>query len=161
VIATKGADGLIEVSPKGDPAGFVTVLDEKTLAIPDRLGNKRVDTIENLLVNADVGLIFLIPGFGYTLRVSGRACVVRDDALAKRLAVNDKPPTLILIVMVEEAFWHCAKCIGRSKLWQPEAWPNVQDVPSLAEAMVVHGKLARSVAEQQSHIDTDFQTKMY
>lgn len=161
VIATKGADGLIDISPKGDPAGFVTVLDEKTLAIPDRAGNKRVDTFENLLVNPDVGLVFLIPGFGYTLRVSGRARIVRDTALANRLAVNGRSPDLILVVTVEEAFWHCAKCIARSKVWQPEEWPDLRDVPSLAEAMVAHGRLARSVGEQQSIIDADFEKRMY
>lgn len=161
VIATKGADGLIEVSPKGDPAGFVTVLDEKTLAIPDRVGNKRVDTFENLLVNPNVGLVFLIPGYGYTLRVSGTARIVRDAALANGLAVNGKSPDLVLVVTVEEAFWHCAKCIARSKVWQPEEWPDLREVPSLAEAMVAHGKLARSVGEQQSFIDADFKTRMY
>jgi PPOX class probable FMN-dependent enzyme len=161
IIATKGADGLIEVSPKGDPAGFVAVLDEKTLAIPDRVGNKRVDTFENLLVNPDVGLIFLIPGYGYTLRVGGRARIVRDAALAQRLAVNSRLPDLVLVVSVAEAFWHCAKCIARSKMWQPESWPDLQDVPSLAEAMVAHGKLARSIGEQQSLIASDFETRMY
>jgi PPOX class probable FMN-dependent enzyme len=161
IIATKGADGLIEVSPKGDPAGFVAVLDEKTLAIPDRVGNRRVDTFENLLVSSEIGLIFLIPGFSYTLRVSGHARLVRDAALAERLAVNSKPPDLILAVTVQEAFWHCAKCIARSRLWQPELWPDRQGIPSLAEAMVAHGKLTRSVGEQQSMIDADFATRMY
>jgi uncharacterized protein len=161
VIATMGADGLIDVSPKGDPAGFVVVLDERTLAIPDRPGNKRVDTFENLLVNPEIGLIFFIPGYGYTLRVSGRASIVRDRALQSRLAVDGKTPDLVLVVHVQQAFMHCAKCIARSKLWRPAAWPDTQDVPSLAEGMVAHAKLSRTVAEQQSIIDSDFETRMY
>ncbi|MEJ2376807.1 MAG: pyridoxamine 5'-phosphate oxidase family protein [Pseudolabrys sp.] len=161
VIATKGTDGLIDVSPKGDPKGFVAVLDEKTLAIPDRIGNRRVDSFENILVNPEVGLIFLIPGYGYTLRVSGSASIVRDTALQRQLAVDGKPPNLVLVVTVRQAFMHCAKCIARSKLWQPDAWPNTDNVPSLAEAMVAHARLARSISEQQSVIDTDFKTNMY
>jgi PPOX class probable FMN-dependent enzyme len=161
VIATKGPDGLIDVSPKGDPPGFVIVLDKKTLAIPDRPGNRRVDSFENLLVNPEIGMIFLIPGYGYTLRVSGMASIVRDVALQSRLAVDGKPPHLVLIVTVQQAFMHCAKCIARSKVWQPAAWPNIQDVPSLAEAMVAHAKLSRNVSEQQARIDADFETRMY
>lgn len=161
VVATKGPDGLMDVSPKGDPAGFVVVLDEKTLAIPDRPGNKRVNSFENIMVNPEIGMIFLIPGYGYTLRVSGVASIVRDGALQNRCAVDGKTPELVLIVRVQQAFMHCAKSIARSKVWKPGAWPNIQDVPSLAEAMVAHAKLSRSVSEQQSVIDTDFETKMY
>jgi PPOX class probable FMN-dependent enzyme len=159
VISTKGTDGLIDLSPKGDPVGFVNVLDEKTLAIPDRPGNRRV--FQNLLVNPEIGMIFFIPGYGYTLRVSGTASIVRDMALQKQLAVNGRQPELILIVTVQEAFMYCAKCIGRSKLWQPAGWPDTQGVPSLAEAMIAHAKLSISVSEGQSIIDTDFKTKMY
>ena len=161
VIATRGGDGLIDISPKGDPAGFVTVLDEKTLAIPDRLGNKRVDSFENLLVNPQIGMIFLIPGYGYTLRVSGTGSIVRDGALQNQLAVSGKSPNLVLVVTVEEAFMHCAKSMARSRIWRPEAWPNTDDVPSLAEAMVSHGKLSRTVPELQSIIETDHVTQMY
>ena len=161
VIATRGGDGLIDVSPKGDPGGFVAVLDEKTLAIPDRPGNRRVDSFENILVNPEIGLIFLIPGYGYTLRVSGSARIVRDAALQRQLAMDGKPPDLVLVVTVQQAFMHCAKCIARSKLWQPGAWPNTKNVPSLAEAMVAHAKLSRSISQQQPIIDTDFETNMY
>src|ERR1700760_4798119 len=90
VISSRGADGRLDLSPKGDPAGFVAVLDEKTLAIPDRLGNNRLDTFENLLVSPEIGLIFMIPGNGDTLRVSGKGQVVRDAALQQRLAVKGK-----------------------------------------------------------------------
>lgn len=141
VVATRGRDGLVDVSPKGDPAGFVEVLDEKTVAIPDRLGNNRVDSFENLLVDPAVGLMFMIPGNGNTLRVSGRGAIVRDRLLRERLAHRGKVPHLALVVMVEEAFMHCPKAIVRSGLWCPEAWPSLEGVPSLAEAMVMHGRL--------------------
>ncbi len=161
VIATRGTDGMMDLSPKGDPAGFVTVLDDKTLIIPDRLGNRRVDSFENLLTNPEIGMIFVIPGYGYTLRVSGTGCIIRDAGLQEKLAVNGKAPDLLLVVQVKEAFMHCAKSITRSSLWQSDAWPDTKGVPSLAEAMVSHGELSRTVAEQQAVIDTDFDTRMY
>jgi predicted pyridoxine 5'-phosphate oxidase superfamily flavin-nucleotide-binding protein len=106
-------------------------------------------------------VIFLIPGYGYTLRVSGLASIVRDTALQRQLAMDGKPPDLVLVVTVQQAFMHCAKCIARSKLWQPAAWPNTDNVPSLAEAMVAHAKLSRSISQQQSIIDADLETNMY
>ena len=161
LIATKGADGLLDVSPKGDPAGFVRVLDKKTLVVPDRLGNKRIDSFENLLVNPQVGMIFLIPGCNDTLRVSGTGRIARDMALQEELSVNGKAPSLVLAVTVEEAFMHCAKSMARSGIWKPDAWPDTSDVPSLAEAMVAHGKLAETKAEMQSMIDEDYEERMY
>ena len=161
VIATRGNDGRLDQSPKGDPAGFVMVLDEKTLAVPDRMGNNRIDTFENVLINPEVGLIFLIPGYGYTLRVSGKGKIVRDARLQKNLAVQGREPKLILVVAVEEAFMHCAKCMSRSNLWQPERWPNLANVPSLAEAMIAHAKLSLTRDEMQNIIDDSFKTRMY
>ena len=153
MVASRGADGRLDLSPKGDPAGFVAVLDEKTLAIPDRLGNNRLDTFENLLTHPDVGLFFMIPGNGDTLRVSGKGKIVRDAALQGRLAVNGKAPNLILVVTVEEAFMHCPKCMVRSRLWSPEHWPDRTNVPSLAEAIVTHATPPETVAEVQAIID--------
>jgi uncharacterized protein len=161
VIASRGLDGRLDVSPKGDPAGFVAVLDEKTLAIPDRLGNNRLDTFENLLVCPDVGLIFVIPGHGDTLRVSGKGQIVRDGALQTRLAVNGKPPNLVLVVSVEEVFLHCPKCVIRSGLWKPEQWPDRSDVPTLAEAMIAHGALSESMAEVEAVIETSNTKRLY
>ena len=161
MVASRGADGRLDLSPKGDPAGFVTVMDDKTLAIPDRLGNNRLDTFENLLVNPEIGLFFIIPGNGDTLRVSGKGQIVRDSALQAKLAVNGKPPNLVLIVRVEEAFMHCPKCIVRSRLWQPEQWPDRSNVPTLAEAMVTHGALSESLAEMQTIIDNDGVKRLY
>lgn len=155
MVATRGADGRLDLSPKGDPAGFVIVLDEKTLAIPDRPGNHRVDTFENLLVNPEVGLFFLIPGNGDTLRVSGKGQIVRDGELQSRMAVNGKNPLVALVVSVEEAFMHCPKCMVRSRLWKPAEWPDRTGVPTLAEAMVAHAALSESVQEMQDIIDQD------
>lgn len=153
IVASCGADGRIDVSPKGDPAGFVQVLDEKTLAIPDRSGNHRLDTFENVLSHPQIGLIFLIPGNGDTLRVSGRAKLVRDRKLQARLAVQGKQPELVLIVSVEQAFLHCPKCIARAKLWSPEHWPDRTTVPTLAEAIVAHAQPAESAADVRAYID--------
>jgi uncharacterized protein len=153
MVASRGADGRMDISPKGDPPGFVAVLDEKTLAIPDRPGNNRLDTFENLLTHSEVGLLFMIPGNGDTLRVSGTGKIVRDRSLQGRLAVAGKAPNLILLVTVEEAFIHCPKCVIRSKLWSPEYWPDRSNLPSLAEAIVAHARPSETIAEVQAIID--------
>ena len=160
VVASSGADGRLDISPKGDPSGFVAVLDEKTLAIPDRVGNNRLDTFDNLLAYPEVGLLFMIPGNGDTLRVSGRGKIVRDDTLQGRLAVNGRPPNVVFVVTVEEAFMHCPKCIARAKLWSPDHWPDRGDVPSLAEALVAHATPAETVADVQAAID-DHNKRLY
>jgi uncharacterized protein len=152
LVASRSSDGRFDISPKGDPAGFVTVLDEKTLAIPDRPGNHRFDTFHNVLDCAEVGLLFLIPGHGDTLRIAGKARIVRDAALQARLAVAGKPPGFVLLVTVTEAFLHCSKCVIRSKLWAAESWPDRSIVPSLAEAIATHAKTPETVAELQAFI---------
>jgi len=153
LVASRGADGHIDVSPKGDPVGFVKVLDETTLAIPDRPGNHRLDTFENLLTHREIGLLFLIPGNGDTLRVSGKGKIVRDRSLQDRLAVGGKPPKLTLVVTVEQAFMHCSKCVVRSRLWTPELWPDRSNVPTLAEAIVAHANPPETAAEVRAIID--------
>jgi PPOX class probable FMN-dependent enzyme len=161
LVASRGADGLLDQSPKGDAAGFVHVLNSKTLIVPDRFGNKRVDTFENLLVHPEIALFFIIPDHTFTLRVSGKGKIVRDRSLQAQFAVNDREPNLLMAVTVEEAFLHCAKFIARANLWKPEKWPDISEVPSLAEGMVAHGKLSNSVTEMQSMIDKDYETRMY
>ncbi|MCA9845051.1 MAG: pyridoxamine 5'-phosphate oxidase family protein [Dehalococcoidia bacterium] len=136
LIGTSDAAGNQDVSPKGDPPGFVRVLDEHTLAIPDRPGNRRADTLSNMLQNPRVALYFLVPGVRETLRVQGRATIVRDEALRASMAVGDKAPHLAIVVDVEEAFMHCAKCMVRSNLWEPESWPPTGTVPDLGAALV-------------------------
>ena len=161
IVATRGRENRLDVSPKGDPAGFVAILDPKTLAIPDRLGNNRADSFENLLVHPEVGLIFMIPGVGDTLRVSGKARIVRDAALQEQMAVNGKTPNLLIVVSVEEAFMHCAKSLVRSNLWIKQGWPDTREVPSLAEAMVAHGALSETIPEIQEIIDNDARQRLY
>jgi PPOX class probable FMN-dependent enzyme len=161
LIASADSNGKTDVSPKGDPIGFVKILDDKTLAIPDRLGNKRADTIENVLQNPSVGLIFLIPGKTETLRVSGKAQVVRDEALRDSMAVKGKSPDFVIIVTVEEAFFHCSKCMIRSKLWQTEHWPDLQGLPRLAQTMVDGGKLELAEGEMHEIVVNDERERLY
>jgi uncharacterized protein len=160
-VASAGPDGMLDISPKGDPAGFVKVLDERTLAVPDRPGNRRLDTYRNVLSNPNVGLIFLIPGVTYTLRVAGRAIIVRDAELREAMAVNRKLPEHILVIEISHVLSHCPKCMVRSGMWQPEAWPDTSNLPSFAEMLVAHAKLADTVEEMQAIIDTGNRDRLY
>ena len=130
-MGTSSADGRCDVSPKGDAPGFVQVLDDHTLLIPDRPGNNRLDGLGNIVQNAHVGLLFFIPGREDTLRVNGRATIVRDEALLDRLRVDGKRPRTALVVEVEEVFMHCARSFKRAGLWQPERWPDASGVRSM------------------------------
>lgn len=136
VVGSTDPLGMVDLSPKGDHAGFVKCLDASTLAIPDRRGNRRVDTFHNLLQNPGVGLIFFVPGRRETLRVAGRAMIVRDSDIRSAMIEGGRIPELALIVAIEKAFFHCGKCITRSKLWDHEVhcehageWPD--DAPAL------------------------------
>jgi PPOX class probable FMN-dependent enzyme len=131
LLATTGADGSCDVSPKGDPAGFVHVLDETTIAVPDRPGNRRVDGLLNILDNPHVGLIFLIPGRGDTLRINGRATIVSEAPWFGDLAVRGRRPQLAMVIEIDEVFHHCSKAFLRSKLWEPDSWAP-ENVPSRA-----------------------------
>jgi PPOX class probable FMN-dependent enzyme len=131
LVGTFDPDGACDVSPRGDAAGFVLVLDDKTLAIPERPGNRRLDSLLNVLETGSVGLLFLVPGFEETLRVNGRAWVVRDAGILERTAARDKPPAVAIGVEVEECFLHCAKAFKRSEIWRPEGWPERSALPSL------------------------------
>jgi uncharacterized protein len=131
VMGTAGTDGRCDVSPKGDAPGFVRVLDERHLVIPDRLGNNRLDGLRNIVENGHVGLLFFIPGREDTLRVNGRARIVRDEALLDSLAVGSKRPVTALLVEVEQCFLHCARAFKRAGLWQPDRWPDATAVPSM------------------------------
>jgi len=161
LVASGDASGRMDVSPKGEPAGFVQVLDDRTLAIPDRPGNRRADTFTNVLQNPGVGLIFLIPGKLETLRVNGRALIVRDGELRERMAVDGKIPALVLVVAVEQVFIHCGKCMIRSRLWEKESWPAIEHLPSQAQCLVDHGKLVETVEEVQASIESRRKTALY
>jgi PPOX class probable FMN-dependent enzyme len=132
LMATSGENGRCDVSPKGDGPGFVKVLDGRRLVIPDRPGNKRLDSMRNLLANPHVGLIFLIPGREETLRVNGRAWITRDPAMLGLCTVEEKTPLLAIGVEVEACFLHCAKAFRRSRLWSPDEWPAPEALPSMA-----------------------------
>ena len=161
LIATADASGNMDVSPKGDPVGFVKILDNTTLAIPDRPGNARADSMENILQNPKIALIFMIPGKSETLRVSGEACIVRDEQLRNSMAVKSRSPELVIVVDVKEAFFHCSKCILRSKLWKPKEWPDLDGLPRLAETMVDAGKLEISEEEMHRIVENDEIERLY
>jgi hypothetical protein len=124
VIGSTNELGMVDLSPKGDRAGFVRSLDDSTLAIPDRPGNRRVDTFHNVLQKPGVGLVFFVPGQRETLRVTGRALIVRDHNIRSAMMDNGRIPELAMIVAVERAFFHCGKCIARSNLWNYEVHPK-------------------------------------
>jgi hypothetical protein len=161
LIASSNARGQMDISPKGDPPGFVRVLDDLMLAIPDRPGNRRADTYTNVLENPRVGIIFLVPGKSETLRVSGRATIVRDRDLRESLAVYGKTPDFALAVEVQEAFFHCSKCIIRSSLWKPQEWPALEGLPSLAQTMVDGGELPMPAEELDVIIRQDEKERLY
>ncbi len=161
LIGSSDAAGNQDVSPKGDPAGFVLVLDEHTLAIPDRPGNHRGDTFSNVLQNPNVALFFMVPGVRETLRVQGHATIVRDQALRERMAVGKNIPELALVIEVTEAFMHCAKCVVRSHLWQPDEWPDPADVPNLAAALVEQINLSITRDKMVAAAEKDARENLY
>ncbi|ANY06837.1 pyridoxamine 5'-phosphate oxidase family protein [Pseudonocardia sp. HH130630-07] len=132
LLATSGADGTCDVSPKGDPAGFVHVVDDRTVAVPERPGNGRVDGWRNVLENPHVGLILLVPGRSDTLRINGRARLVRDADYFDALAVRGRRPLLACEIAVEQVFFHCPKAFLRSELWRSGTWPEADRLPSVA-----------------------------
>jgi hypothetical protein len=161
IVATKASEGLVDISPKGDPAGFVEVYDDKTLIIPDRLGNHRVDGFQNLLEDANVALLFIVPGHGDTLRIAGKARVVRDAAISKRHAINGKEPLLALVIDVEEAFMHCSKSFIRSRLWHPDHWPERKSAPTLAEWVMEIVEKDQTLDDVQDDHKADEETRLY
>lgn len=138
VIGSVDGRGRGDVSPRGGPPGFVSVLDDRHLAIPDATGNRRLDTLANVVASGRLGLLFLIPGRDTTLRVSGRACVSADAELLASLDPVGKPPRSAIVVEAEEVFAHCPKAFIRSRLWEPESWPDPQALPSAAEVSHAH-----------------------
>lgn len=162
LVATANTDGTCDVSPKGDPAGSVLVLDDHRLAIADRPGNHRVDSFRNILRNPRVGLLFLVPGMNETLRVNGRATLVSDAPFFDDLAVQGKRPRLALVVEVEELYMHCAKALLRSSLWKPETWPDRSALPTLGQISKDQLRLKDIPAEEiDKGLDLDAATNRY
>jgi hypothetical protein len=148
LVATSDTAGRCDVSPKGDAPGFALVVDDRHLLIPDRPGNKRFDGMRNLLENPGIGLLFLVPGSEETLRVNGRARIVRDPEWLARLAAQGKTPQLAIAVEVQEAFLHCAKCVKRSGLWDPARWPDREGLASPAQMFRDHARLGHVTVEE-------------
>lgn len=142
-VASIDADGNMDVSPKGDPAGFIEVIDDRTLAIPERVGNRRADTFVNVLQNPSVGLMCLVPGMDETMRINGRASVTNDPDLLEGMTVHGHTPKLAMIVEVEEAFIHCGKAPKRARLWDEDAWVDRSVYPTVGEVMYDHGDLGK------------------
>ena len=162
VISTSDDQGLCDVSPRGDQAGFVHVINNKTLIIPERPGNKRIDSMRNILTNPNVGLIFIIPGLGETLRVNGKASLVTDDDLMEKMQARGKKPVIGIGVEIVEYFIHCAKAFKRSGLWAPESWPGKQDLPSAAKILFEHAKLPDSSEESiKSGLEESYTKRLY
>lgn len=138
LVASADAEGRVDVTPRGGPPGFISVLDERTLAIPDATGNRRLDTFRNVLQTGRAGLLLLLPGRGQTLRVNGRACVSTDADLLTSLTAVGKPPRAALVMAVEEVFTHCPKAFVRSGLWDPASWPAPGEMPSPAAMLRDH-----------------------
>ncbi|MEV7770612.1 MSMEG_1061 family FMN-dependent PPOX-type flavoprotein [Kitasatospora sp. NPDC086791] len=150
-VASSDAAGRCDVSPRGGPAGLVSVLDRYTLAIPDATGNKRLDTLHNILETGRVGLLFVVPGRDTTLRVNGRACVSTDPELLRGLTAVGKPPRSAIVVAVEEVYAHCPKSLLRGSAWKPENWLGKDEQPSSAEITLSHlrdGSLTIEMIEQ-------------
>ena len=138
VLASADAQGRADVTPRGGPRGFVRVLDDRTIAIPDATGNRRIDTLRNVVQTGHLGMLALLPGRGQTLRVNGRACVSTDPRLLDSLTAVGKPPRAALVMAVEEVFTHCPKAFVRSGLWDPATWPGKDEQPSPAAMLRDH-----------------------
>jgi len=158
-IGTQNRDGRADVSPRGDPPGFVRILDRHTLAIPDRPGNNRLDTQVNILANPTVGLLFIIPGFDDTLRVNGKAKLVNDPAVLEGMSIKDRAPKLAIVVRVDEVFLHCAKAFRRSQLWNPEHFQDRKTMPSLSKIILDQTTGAPDDEREMKRIDDDLEVE--
>jgi PPOX class probable FMN-dependent enzyme len=161
LIGSSDDKGNADVTPKGDKPGFVAVLDDVTIAIPDRPGNNRLDTIENLLVNPAIGLLFLIPGMNETLRINGVGRITIDGALRERLAVEGKPPLGVIVVKIRAVYMHCAKAFMRSELWQPESWQPRSAMPTLGQILKDQMAFAESAESKDRWLDEVYKQEMW
>ena len=160
VLASADAEGRADASPRGDPPGFVQVLDDHTLLLPDRLGNNRVDSFANILAAPGVGLIFFVPGIDETLRVNGTARLSTDNTALAGSVVAGKTPRTGLVIAVEEAFFHCAKALRRARLWKPDAQVERSSFPSLGRILAEQTR-SGTVEETERRIEEAYRTRMY
>lgn len=162
VISTADKFGNCDVSPRGDMPGFVLVYDKKHIIIPERPGNKRIDTLRNIITNPKAGLLFLIPGLGETLRVNGRASLIKDEEILNKLAVKGKRPLIGICVEVEECFIHCAKAMKRSGIWEKETWRDKETLPSASKILLAHTKITDLTEEKlEKSLLEDYKNELY
>jgi PPOX class probable FMN-dependent enzyme len=165
VISTADGEGKADLSPRGDPPGFVHVVDDKTILVPDRPGNNRLDTMSNITANPNVGCLFFIPGFEDTLRLNGKARLSDDAALLKHCTVNGKVPKVGILITVEEVFIHCAKALKRSKLWGPDYRQDRGQLPSIARIILAQtcetGVDEKEAQEADKDVEGDYKTGLY
>lgn len=160
LVATADGAGNCDVSPKGDAAGCVKILDARTLVIPDRAGNRRVDGHRNVLENPHIGLIFIIPNVDETVRVNGRAFITADPELLAGLQMQGKAPNLAIVVEIDEVYMHCARAFLRSGLWQPQSWPDPDTVPTL-RAIMAEQKDLPPPDESQGKRQEEYRSVLY
>jgi PPOX class probable FMN-dependent enzyme len=161
VLATRRRDGGVDMTPRGDPPGFVQVLNDRVLALPDRLGNNRSDAFENVLRDPGIGLYFIVSGHRESLRISGRARIVRDTNLMAQMEVGGHVPDLAMLVEVQALLSHCPKAFVRAGMWDRETWPDLRDVPSAGEFLKVHGNLPDPVSDVDEIVANDGRTRLY
>ena len=161
VIGSSDRTGKADTSPKGDPPGFVQVLDDHTLVIPDRPGNNRIDTLLNIVENPEIAVIFFVPGVDETLRVNGRARLSVDPELLARMAVQGKPPKLAIVLEIREAYLHCAKALKRSKLWDVQAQVPRTALASLGRMIIEQAKSTESIPQIEERIEQAYREKLY
>ena len=162
LLGTVGKEGHCDVSPRGDAPGIATVLDSKTLLIPDRRGNRRADSLHNILETGQIALLFMIPGMGETLRVNGKACVIRDAEMLASLAVDGKMPVVGIAIEVEECFLQCAKALLRSKLWETPVGAHKSSLPCFAEILMDQTKIeGQTVEELDKLIEESYANNLY
>ena len=161
LIGSSVGEGNADVTPKGDKPGFAAILDDRTIAIPDRPGNNRLDTLENILRNPSVGLLFLIPGMNETLRVNGDARITVDAGLRERLVVDGKEPQSVVVVTVKAAYMHCAKAFMRSDLWKPESWYDRATLPTLGQILRDQLVVADSAEATDRWLDEEYKQTMW
>jgi PPOX class probable FMN-dependent enzyme len=161
IVASVDADGRCDASPRGGQPGFVSVLDEHHLAIPDATGNRRLDTLNNIVSSGRAGLLFLIPGRDQTLRVNGRACVTAAPEVLERIESVGKPPRTAIVVRADEVYAHCPKAFIRSGLWHPDTWPPLDDVPSAAAVMLAHqADPSRTLRDEADYLETSLRERL-
>ena len=160
-LSTMSVDGKADVSPRGDPPGFVTVLDDRTILIPDRPGNRRVDSMENIVENPSVGIIFFVPGVEETLRLNGHASIVDEEGLLSAMTVRGHTPKLGIKVEIEAVFFHCAKALKRSRLWDPSSQIDRKDFPTLGQIIHDQRMPETPAKEVERRVEEDYEKDLY